>query len=1178
MPPKKALPAPIDRPLSRAYLREFAGWSTAYPPGQSEPTSLRRMENAMVNRDGSLRIRPGLRYLSYDDQPTESTPGTAYDKEIVGTHEAFYLNDGSKAYLFAVREDDDTVGFRVLSFAGSGTTVYELTDAGIDFAIPQGEAAINFTAATTYVKYLQIDNKIFALSNAGETLRLFYVGATKSVRKILSIERPNFSIADKLTVMHPDATWIEGAKGDIVRENLLRNPAGVGLDGWTADVNTILTNTVSPVKSGTSALKINSKPTRKNMMPQPLHNVALYGIGDWIASSPAPLELTESGSYLKLEDGTGSANRYKYAFWDGPGSTIPDVEAGQQYSVAVDFGALHDSVDAAINIRWYTAAGVQIGTDTDYTSPDESTRIIWGPFTAPEGAARMRVRVGMKIKTSSSHYATFKNVHVGKYGESTDIFSGDLGGDYAWEGTVNNSASIYHPPVDAYIESNKAPISALASVVAAAELRTEQAAGVASVGLRWYDALGAIVSTVWAANTAIDNTSWDRVSKVAAAPAGATHVAAMIWFDNVPKNIDYYFDEGLLEVAGALDTYFDGDTAPASMITYSWRGTAHESTSIKRLFTVVQGPPTPETPTAKTLVAAPDDDDEFALGVFYNFAFFYTFENEIGETAASQVTNIKTQRGWNSWRWESPNAEGEPSGTPVVDPVDAADQLVAVMPEDVFNHGVAQDAKAWNLYMLTWSSQSVVPVTGVLVAKVDLTNTPDYDKHGWAQVTPEALNLQQDKIVPNLSNLRNYSDPSRGGQGLVAADRMILVKDPTDQAVIRWTSNEQGDYINFTADRGGGYKTLTSGNLYVPSAVKLWQNPQSADTITILCVGTDGHSAAYYMAPAEVTSQSDATPIMGFEETTATPGTTSPYGCEVFNNSLYHPVDEQLMKSTASNYNINHKSMTDQIEDRWQRLQRKDRIVSSLHDSRLYYIVNNPRGEEVEDGCWGNEIWVFDGAAENGHWSRWKIQALSLRKIEQGGKIYMSVIRPDGIYYLDPLYEMDDFVNDEGEIEHRYIPWYIETNTQGANRAHDAWCHLQQLDINLGNFQGCMQYGIRSHDVNGKDVRKVKQITDANPPDLDYDLPFDIHDQLLVKKDLQEWFFFAGSCFEDDGVTVKKSFGQINNVQYRYAPVSVNVGYEYGSIETFEYGRDLVGASSNTDAGVPQPFNDRRRP
>ena len=58
---KKQTPPPIDRPLSRAYLRNFTGWSTAYPPGLSAPTSCRQMENVIVSRDKGLSVRPGLR-------------------------------------------------------------------------------------------------------------------------------------------------------------------------------------------------------------------------------------------------------------------------------------------------------------------------------------------------------------------------------------------------------------------------------------------------------------------------------------------------------------------------------------------------------------------------------------------------------------------------------------------------------------------------------------------------------------------------------------------------------------------------------------------------------------------------------------------------------------------------------------------------------------------------------------------------------------------------------------------------------------------------------------------------------------------------------------------------------------------------------------------------------------
>ena len=57
------------------------------------------------------------------------------------------------------------------------------------------------------------------------------------------------------------------------------------------------------------------------------------------------------------------------------------------------------------------------------------------------------------------------------------------------------------------------------------------------------------------------------------------------------------------------------------------------------------------------------------------------------------------------------------------------------------------------------------------------------------------------------------------------------------------------------------------------------------------------------------------------------------------------------------------------------------------------------------------------------------------------------------------------------------------------------------------------------------------------------------------------------------------SYGQINLVQYRYTPVSVNVGYEYGSVETFDYARASASWTERlTDAGVPTPANDPRRP
>ena len=158
------------------------------------------------------------------------------------------------------------------------------------------------------------------------------------------------------------------------------------------------------------------------------------------------------------------------------------------------------------------------------------------------------------------------------------------------------------------------------------------------------------------------------------------------------------------------------------------------------------------------------------------------------------------------------------------------------------------------------------------------------------------------------------------------------------------------------------------------------------------------------------------------------------------------------------------------------------------------------------------------------------------------------------------------------------IPWKLETNTQGANKAHDAWAHLQQANVTFGMWRGSIKYGVRGWDLNGRAVevskvyhRPLDEGDLANRP-----LPFDINDFLLIRRDLMEWYFFAESITE--GTTVKPSHGRISYVQYRFAPISVNVGYEYGSIETFEYGRSSIGATSNTDNGVPQPYIDTRRP
>lgn len=797
MPPKRKTPVPVDNPLSRAYLREFEGWSTAFAPGLSDPSTLRVMENCRVTRSGALAIRPALRSVF----PAGSWITTNYNARIIGSFESFFLDDGTKALLFATRESSGTIIFRVGKYTGDGYEVISLSDAGFT-------GSAEFSPDTRYVRYIQIDNKVFALAdstNTADTARIFYVGEDKKVISPQEITVPEWSGAHAPEVVLPEASWINDSTKD----------------------------------------------------------------------------------------------------------TVPDEE-----------------------------------TPTDGVSDE--------PLTG----------------------------------------------------------------------------------------------------------------------TLIDSTSADNT---------------------------------------------------------------------------------------------------------YNFGYFYTVENELGETAGSQMTVVKVKRSWSQWQYQSADSDGGPSGTNITDPEMACDQLVAILPQSAWDDLQGQGATRWNLYMVTWTDDGVVPVEATLIATQDLDGSATRDTHGWLQHTPVSSTFDINTPLPSGTDRVNYTKPPHASQGIVSGDRITLVNDRQDAAVIRWSSNQLGEYTNFSSSKGGGFKTLTAGNLLVPACVQLWQNPQSVDTLVVLCRGVDGYSTSFYMAPAEITGLNASTAVMGFEETTATPGTVSPWGVEVVNQGLYHPLDEQLMKSTASNYNISHNSMTEAISNSWLHLINKQNIVSSSMDNRIYYVVHNPDGEELEDGCMGNEIWVLDVNEKSPRWSRWLIQANSLHKLEVNNKLYMGVVRPDAIFVLDELRTQDEF-SASGDTDQRAIPWRAVTNTQGTTRAHDNWAHLQQVSITLGNFHGKLRYGIRGRDVHGKIREHSKVFKDLREIDLaSRPLPWDVEDHLQVRRDFMEWEFFAESVTDDSGED-ELSYGQISQVSYRYTPISKNVGYELGSAETHEYGR-AAGQDGTTmyPSGVPAPYVDTTR-
>lgn len=1167
MPPKSRPPAPIDRPLSKAYLREFAGWSTAYPPGLSEPNSIRVMENVQVTRDGAARVRPGLRSYMRTKSPLP----------IVGSHELFYTTNG-KAYLVAVRETVDVgtgtereiVGFRVIGPDDSGTIVMR-TLAAAGFTLPAGSNVIAFTSATTYVRYLQIDNKIFALSNAPEGMLMFWVGEEKKAKKLQSITRPDWTTADKLTAMQPSGVWGAGSVPTSTRKNLCTNPDLETSDtGWLEGSMSSMWREDDAPNVGVWSAAVKSLPTRTNYATSPLHNVASTGITGWEASSYA--NLSASGASLRVTSDVMSVDRNAHAV-----SEYIAVPAGERMRYSFDL----NSVNSVWRLRGWVA---YYNSNFDFISEMEvydtttltTGRRHSGYFTVPTQAAYVKLMIGLHPNWETiAGRIDFNNVSLYRDEESSSFFSGASGANYFWQGTVNDSASVYQPATT--ISTLFSPVPVVPGQHTVSVYVRGNSGRTLDLKVRALTSTGVVA--LEATSTMVGTGAYARMSTTINVPSGATSIQPQLYMQSATRDDRLYADAMLIEKAASAGTYFSGATPSTSGTRRRWEGAAHASASFEEV--IAPSLPTPMSPTDSTLISSTLAKNR------YGFSFFYTVSNELGESAASQVTTIKTQRPWSSWLWL------DAAGAPTDDPNLCADQLTVTMPLEVFNNAVASGATKWTAYYSYQGPNDAPAVTAIRFAEIDLTNEPTHTVHGYARLTPQMSKLGVgDPLIPSLSTRVNASNPVKGSQGIVAADRLILVGNPAEPARIWWSSGAPGDYFNFSTLLGGGTKQLTSGNLYTTACVKLWQNPQSVDTLTVLNLGDDGRSNAYYMQPAQITSLSESISVMGFEEVTSMLGTVSPYGCEVVSNGLYRPLYHGLYKSSANNYNITTKSVSDTIQNTWRTLQDPHRIVSAQLDSRIYYLVHNIGGEVLEENCRGNEVWVVDLATTTPTWSRWKVQGVSLRAMDIDNVVMMSVVRPDGIFvFNEDRYTDERFNVDTGALETANIPWYLETNIQGANRAHDAWCNLQQANVAVGNFLGQLRYGIRGHDVNGKVIELEKVVLSENPPPTTVNedailsgfvmptlAPTEREDYLLVRKQMKEWVFFAGSVSDtvDEVTTPRFGAGQINSVQYRYTPTTVNVGYEYGSIETFEYGQ-IYSADATTDSGTPKPYVDMSR-
>src|SRR6188768_2231275 len=648
MPPKAKIPAPIDRPLSRAYLREFTGWSTAYPPGVSDSTSLRVMENMMIQRDGSIRIRPGLRYLSYKYAPGRTyLNGRYFDQPVVGSHEPFYCNDGSKAYLFAVRELSGRVGFRVLANTAQGQRVIGLTAAPAVFSVPQGQEpavepddpndykGLNFSSDTTYVKFLQIDNKILALSDNGETMRMFTVGKTKTAKRLNAITRPDWSIEDKLQVMQPDVGWMNTGQPLTTRTNLVINPnVESNVTGWTAVTPTApveLIRDATYAKQGTYSLRVASKPTRTNLLPNPLRDPTIAGRTGWwgarASEAPVPDAATKS---LSVDFDPGPVGHAGAVSTD-----IIPISETHNYDFSFDLKDVTNVRRLWVRIVYFNSSGADIsGTSYPNLTMTAGRKNVVSAHP-PAGTFSCRIYIYTERKTATGLcQIKFNQAVFCITSEASTFFDGDSGTDYHWTGDPNASTSVYHPAAN--VAARTTCTTPPGTYTFSTHLRASSPKR-ARVDLIYNKASG-VISTDTGPGVDIDEADWLRHSRTGTAPAATLTTTINIVGLALGFNEFIYVDCSLMEKSATLKDYFDGSSADAPGFGYDWNGATGASTSTEKTYASSGTLPTPEARAPGTLISSAPEDNQFT------FAFFYTFSNEVGESAPSQTTSVRCRR------------------------------------------------------------------------------------------------------------------------------------------------------------------------------------------------------------------------------------------------------------------------------------------------------------------------------------------------------------------------------------------------------------------------------------------------------------------------------------------------------------------------------------------------------
>ena len=336
-----------------------------------------------------------------------------------------------------------------------------------------------------------------------------------------------------------------------------------------------------------------------NLAPNPSGELGAWG---WETPVPgANLGSFRFGQWFLIYTSPGSVPSHFY-------TTPVAVDAGQYAAARIT--ATSVTGQFKISIEWLDADHDVIGTSTQSVAYGGSTTPrVYGSYLAPSGTLWCRLRIdhynGSGGNPAAGAQLAFRDVVLTAADTAGQITwnrvnliptptgDGTTGGWTSGNGSVGTSSAVTLDGSDSLTLTKTPGDGTTAALVSPsigvtpgrdyaiqAQSRAAATTRKATVAVRWYDADGKEIRTREVATKTEPSGDWTGViGGVATAPTNAATARMRVTYPKLADSEVHYVNAVMLEQASTVGPWFDGDSADTSLVTYSWDGTAHASTS-----------------------------------------------------------------------------------------------------------------------------------------------------------------------------------------------------------------------------------------------------------------------------------------------------------------------------------------------------------------------------------------------------------------------------------------------------------------------------------------------------------------------------------------------------------------------------------------------------------------------